>query len=329
MKVKFNRYERMAGIFVASAIVLSVVSVIGVAIQKGWFTPKTSYRTVFEKANGIFPGTLVEIAGLRAGAVTNVELKNENQVVIEFSVQSKFAHRIRKDSVVMSRRPFIIGDKILEVSVGSESAKHVRPWSVLKSKEGIDLLELGNPQKLAPFIDTFSRLTKSLVVIADAFTDPKRTRMVVEIFDKINPFLTAATQAASSVISVSDQLTKKKNLQIAVENFAAVSTELAKMVHEMPNMSKEMIEMIRQTSKAVSELNRVLPAMAEAAPQIPAATDKAMKAMDEAVVVLRAMQKSFLLRSSVKEVREEDDKRKVEDAKKRLPAGSDGSTKNK
>jgi phospholipid/cholesterol/gamma-HCH transport system substrate-binding protein len=329
MKVKFNKFERVAGLFVLSAIGLSGLGVVLVAIEKGWFIPKVSFKTTFEKANGIFPGTIVEVAGLRAGSVTHIELRGEKDVEVEFAVQARFATKIKNDSTVLSRRPFVIGDKILEVSVGSSDLSPLAEGSLLQSKEGIDLLELGDPQKLAPFIETFGRLTTSLVRIADAFADPKRTEAVVEMFDKINPFLTVATKAAGSVVTIGDQLTRKKNLQVAMENFAAVSGELTKMMIEMPNMSREMVDMIRQMAQAVSELNKMLPAMAQVAPQIPVATDKAMKAMEEAVVVLKAMQKSFLLRGSVKEVQEEDlkaqrlaDDKKKADEKNRQPAGS-------
>lgn len=324
MKIKLTRIERIAGLFVICAIFLSGLSVVVVAIQKGWFEPKVRYRTTFQKANGIFPGTVVEISGLRAGAVSQIELKGENEVLIEFYVQQKFAQLMKSDSVVMSRRPFIIGDKILEVSVGSNQEPPLQAMSLVKSREGIDLLELGDPQRLAPFLDTFGRLTASLMTIADAFADPSRSKTVVEIFDKINPFLTTATTAAKTVVTMGDQMTRKKNLQIAMENFAAVSQELSKMLIEMPNMGQDLAEMLRQTTTAVRELNKVLPVMAQAAPQIPAATDKAMRAMEEAVVVLRAMQKSFLLRGSVKEVKEEDDKMKAAeksaDDNARMPA---------
>jgi phospholipid/cholesterol/gamma-HCH transport system substrate-binding protein len=49
--------------------------------------------------------------------------------------------------------------------------------------------------------------------------------------------------------------------------------------------------------------------MSKMAPELPHASARALEALDETVVTLKALQKSFVLRGSVKEVREEEAKR--------------------
>jgi phospholipid/cholesterol/gamma-HCH transport system substrate-binding protein len=57
--------------------------------------------------------------------------------------------------------------------------------------------------------------------------------------------------------------------------------------------------------------------MQELGPEIPRATRRAMEALDETVVTLKALQKSFILKGSAKEVRDEEAERE----RARLPAG--------
>jgi ABC-type transporter Mla subunit MlaD len=120
MHVKFNKFERVAGLFVLLAIVGSIVTALSVAVKQGWFENKFKYQTVFNSADGIHSGTVVQMAGLRAGSVEEIELLGNNKIKVVFYVMGKFQNRIRSDSKTQLVRPFVIGDRVLEVSVGSD-----------------------------------------------------------------------------------------------------------------------------------------------------------------------------------------------------------------
>ncbi|HEX4924322.1 MAG TPA: MlaD family protein, partial [Bdellovibrionales bacterium] len=185
MKIKFNKFERVAGLFVLAAVGGAAVTTVFVAAKKGWFSSKVEYSTTFEKAQGIFPGTHVEVAGLQAGSVDSVELQDDNRVVVKFTIQEKFHQRIRSDSFVTTKRPFIIGDKSLEVVVGKSEGQPITPGSVLPSKEGFDVMDLMDGNKIGPYVETLGQVTENLKIVAEAFLDPKRSASLISIFDKI------------------------------------------------------------------------------------------------------------------------------------------------
>jgi phospholipid/cholesterol/gamma-HCH transport system substrate-binding protein len=323
MKIKFNKFERVAGFFVISAMAGALATTIFVAVKKGWFSSKVSFSTTFERAQGIYPGTHVEVAGLMAGSVDSVELQEDNRILIKFSLQEKFHSRVRSDSVVVTKRPFIIGDKALEVVVGKADEKPLAAGSLIPSQETVDLMDLMDGRKIGPYIETLGQVIENLKVVAEAFLDPKRSKNLISIFDKIDPFMEHATIAAKNFTNMSGQLTRDKNLQTTIQNLATVTGEMNNMIKEMPNMSKDMAGLVKNTSTIVAELNKVIPALAEMAPEFPRATRRAIEAIDEAVIVLKAMQKSFLLSGSAKEVKEEEEKRRKlreQEDKERIPA---------
>src|SRR5262245_51646279 len=123
MKIRFNKYEKVAGLFVGAAILAMALGLIGIAVTNGWFARKISFDTEIESADGVHASTIVQISGLRVGSVTNVELQSNDRVRIEFQVLEKFASKVRSDSAVQMYRPFILADKVLDISVGSESAE--------------------------------------------------------------------------------------------------------------------------------------------------------------------------------------------------------------
>jgi phospholipid/cholesterol/gamma-HCH transport system substrate-binding protein len=71
------------------------------------------------------------------------------------------------------------------------------------------------------------------------------------------------------------------------------------------------------------QLEKTLPLLAEATPELPKAARRAFEALDETVVTLKALQKSFLIRGSVREVRQEElaqDTKVLPEKIDRLPA---------
>jgi len=65
-----------------------------------------------------------------------------------------------------------------------------------------------------------------------------------------------------------------------------------------------------------TEFKVVLPALAEIAPELPKTSRRAVEALDEAVVLMKALQKSFFVKGNAQEVRLEEAERES----KRLPA---------
>jgi dihydroxyacid dehydratase/phosphogluconate dehydratase len=71
-------------------------------------------------------------------------------------------------------------------------------------------------------------------------------------------------------------------------------------------LPKDIGSMIRNVAAIAESMNLLVPTLKEVAPHLPQATKKALEAIGEAVVVLKAMQRSFLLKGSVNDIRDEE-----------------------
>src|SRR5690606_5744109 len=74
---------------------------------------------------------------------------------------------------------------------------------------------------------------------------------------------------------------------------------------ESPAIGKDLSQLIRNLGHLSAAL---APAVKEVGPELPQASRRALEALDEVVVTLKALQKSFLLSGKVKEVRQDEDK---------------------
>lgn len=329
MKIKFNKYERVAGLFVITAILGGIVSMAGVAIKRGWFETKVVLETTLESADGIRIGTQVQMAGLRAGAVTHVELRSDKKIRVVFAISEKFHNRVREDSVVHAIRPFLIGEKVLDVTVGSESLPVVAQHAVLNSHPSTDLMDLISGRTLAPYLDTMVEMVENLRFIAEAILDPERSKAIVKIFDDLTPLVNNMNNMSSEVTGLIRQVNHKKKLSQVVDNLALLTEEMTKVLpvvsKDAPQLAQDLAKIAKNMAILTDEMQKTLPALQQIGPELPRASRRAIEALDETVVTLKALQRSFILSGKVEDVREEEAKERANKVKQnengiRLPA---------
>ncbi len=320
--VKFNKFERIAGVFVATAILGFVVSLLSVAAKQGWFDSKVYWHTSFVSGDGIHPGTSVQIQGLKAGSVEEVELTGDNKVRVKFYVLSKFESKIKQDSVAQLVRPFVIGERVLDLSVGSAEAAALGRGSEMTSHETVDLMTLMSGKQLGSYLSAMSGMMENLKFLAEAFLDKGRTQAFVDAFDRIDPLLKNLNTMSLEVIKLSKQASKDENLAVVMRELATTTRELNLILPEMnrqaPEMAKDMSELVTNLAVLTKEFKVLIPALAEVAPDLPRTSRRAVEALDEAVVLIKAMQKSMFVKGNADEVRQEE--AEAAKTKNRVPA---------
>jgi phospholipid/cholesterol/gamma-HCH transport system substrate-binding protein len=314
MKVKFNKFERVAGIFVLVAVLGFLISVGTIAVKQSWFESKVYFTTIFENADGVHSGTAVHMAGLKAGSVDNVELTADNKILVKFYVLEKFQNKIRKDSSAQLIRPFVIGERVVELTVGSIGSESVKPNTTVASKEVMDLMSILNGKNLGQSLEVFSSLLTNIKFLAESFLSKERTQSLVSSFDRIEPLLKNLNVMAVEMIKLSKQATKDENLGVVLHELATTTKDINQMIPEMkekaPHLARDMASLVQNMAVISDSFKAFVPALAEIAPDLPKTSRRAVEALDEAVVLIKAMEKSFMVRGSVKEVREEEAERK-------------------
>jgi phospholipid/cholesterol/gamma-HCH transport system substrate-binding protein len=166
----------------------------------------------------------------------------------------------------------------------------------------MDLLGGGH---LGSYFKQLNSLLENMSLLIEAFSDPRRSKALIGMFDELLPTL-------KDLREFSQQMTHNKNLKISMENISQLTRDINRIMPEMAEFSKKLPELgvssaktMEQLSKVTEELNKILPTVARVAPNLPEATQRSVEALKEAVIVLKAMQKSFLLRGAVKDVQEE------------------------
>lgn len=287
MKYNFNPFERAVGIFLVGALGGSMFFGVGIAIKKNWFEDKNYYYTHAKNADNIREGASVQISGMNIGKIEDIDLLADGKIKVMFSVLKKYQASIKEDAKVQFIRPFIIGEKIINITKG-ESINMIKNGSMLVVNETTDVMDLMTGDKMK------------------------------EMIGKTETILTLVEQVLIVGKDIATQVGDKKKLQKTMDNVAYASDAVRKvlplMVSKSPEMAQNVTTIVSNLSALTSSLKEMQPIVAEVVKTLPDGSKKAIEALNESVTILRAMQKSFLLKGAVADLKEEEEQ-------KRTPAG--------
>ncbi len=293
MTVKFGKFEKVAGLFVLIAIVGAVASFVIIAVKQGWFSTKVELKTNFSSGDGIHVGTHVQMAGLRAGSVNKVVLEDDNKITVYFEIQEDFFKRVRTDSTAQVMRPFIIGEKVIDVTVGTTSGTLVVAGSSIPSKSSMDIMDLLSGKELGQYLETMRSMAENMRFVAEQLFAPSRSKAMVQLIDELLPTVKNLNKMTVEFVTLSSMLTERKQIGLVLKNANDLMEELNQFIVEM---------------------QVIVPALRSIAPDLPRTSRRSVEAIDELVVTLKALQKNFMLRGKVEEVRDEE-------RRGRVPAG--------
>jgi phospholipid/cholesterol/gamma-HCH transport system substrate-binding protein len=311
MKTKFNHFERVAGLLVLSVLVGGIGVAVVVSIKKGWFESHITYWTELPSADGLHSGTEVQMQGLRIGSVDELTFQGASKVKVKFSISQKYQAQVRKDSRVTVIRPFIIGEKVIDLAVGSDNEEMLAEGETVLNTPSFDMMDLIGGRKLGPLLGTLEGLTSNLKILADAFSKTERTENFVKVVDQLLPLTVSMNQMAQETVKILKPMNSDKKVQILFNQVTQMTDELNKL---MPTIAENTPQLIKSVVALTQAFEKLVPAINSVAPELPEASHRALQALDETVITLKALQKSFLMRGNVREVKEEEEK-------KRKPAG--------
>src|SRR5262245_2161134 len=130
--VQEERSERglklRVGIFVLVALAAFLGLIYALGARAALFEPRYTIHAEFTEVGGLSEGATVRLAGVQIGRVTGVHLPGHpgGQVRVDLTIAKRYAGRIRRDSVARIETQGLLGDKIVEITVGYASSEERR-----------------------------------------------------------------------------------------------------------------------------------------------------------------------------------------------------------
>lgn len=152
---KLTFADLKVGLLVLASLVLLFVFILSASGELKPFEKKFIVRTRVSEVDGLAPGNEVRLAGVTVGKVDEVKFgqipktsEDQNTVEIVMSVNPKQVQgRIRSDSQAILGSIGLLGDKVVNITAGTENGTPVESGALLRSSE------TGNIRKIISGVD--------------------------------------------------------------------------------------------------------------------------------------------------------------------------------
>lgn len=162
-----------AGVFVALALALLAVVVLLIGKANRVFERQVSYHMYFENVEGLKTDSPVWVGGLEVGRVSGINFLSDvedRRIDVKVELAKRFSSRIRSDSVARISGRGVLGDKAIDISMGSAKADPIPAGGEIASGSSGELTTL--LKHGGEVLENAVAITKDLRRAVAAYSDP-------------------------------------------------------------------------------------------------------------------------------------------------------------
>jgi len=171
---RFKHLEAAVGVFVIGALAAIVAAVLYIGSETDLFGDKYYLRFKSLSGAGIQRGMPVKLSGFRIGRIHKIELDDQAKVIVRLKIDRKYSKWIRDGSIATFRQEGLVGDRVIDVSVGAPDRPALADDAFLPFQEEETMtdiaLEMSESVKAA-----LAEVRQTVAYINDPQGDIKRT----------------------------------------------------------------------------------------------------------------------------------------------------------
>jgi phospholipid/cholesterol/gamma-HCH transport system substrate-binding protein len=262
------------GLFVILGLALMMAAIFLIGDTRGLWQSKVNYHTAFQDVAGLKSGAPIRMGGLDIGSVTTVNHSSnpgDARVFVSLSIAKKEAPRIRTDTVASVQNKGLLGDKMIELTVGSPSAPPLDAQQLIPSEEPTDVLAAANKVATAT-----QEAIEKLGPLAAALGDPKLAADIKGSMADLHALLDATVHGDGTIHrlffdhreadELSSVLSRLDAASARVDGVLSDAQDITGHVREGPGIAHALIydgEISKNTAGTVAELHEDLRAIRE------------------------------------------------------------------
>ena len=249
------------GLFVLMGLVALLGMVYLLGARARLFESRYTIHAEFTEVGGLADGATVRLAGVQIGRVEAVNLPPQpgGKVRVDMTITRKVTDRIRRDSIARIETQGLLGDKIVEITVGTSQAPVVAEGEVIGSRDPFDIGQVMNES---------SRIVKSVGALAESLRETAVVLNQSKIIEEAANTVKSARQITDRVSRVIDRVEKGPGLAHT-------------LLYEEPVALKRVNDLIATTHAVLDRVERGEGAAGVlTSPQSTAAAKRLVAAMD-------------------------------------------------
>jgi phospholipid/cholesterol/gamma-HCH transport system substrate-binding protein len=242
-----ERQERVHKIRVGVFVLLGLAAFLGMIYALGararLFEPRITIHADFTEVGGLVEGATVRLAGVQIGRVSAVRLPPHpgGKVRVDLTIARQYSDRVRKDSVARIETQGLLGDRIVEITVGTAAAPAVKPEDVLASRDPFDV---------ARVMAEGAQTVKSVSALADSLRQTAESLNRSHLIDEAVATVGSARKIADQAGRITEQVGRIVN---EVEHGRGWATAL---IYDEPVALRKINEVVVTTQSLLERVQR-------------------------------------------------------------------------
>ncbi|MEW6273090.1 MAG: MlaD family protein [Thermodesulfobacteriota bacterium] len=332
-----RRRETIVGVFVLVALAAATVMVVMLGANQRIFEKRFRINAIFGTVSGLRAGAPVFVAGVNVGSVERLRfvpadtyqptadepagaapkpIGRVGKVEVVMNVEERFHEQIRTDSIASIASVGLLGDKSVEISVGSAQAPVVPAGATLRSQDPLTLTEIID--QIEPIRDKLDKILGDIAAATGNLTDddapiPRSLESMSNILAKVDSgegtigrlinsptveeeLKGTLTNAREVLLSAQGAI---EQIRVATSDLPATMQSMRKAAGEIADLSVTLRESARRFPDIVEDLQVVADNLKVASETFPMLALETQRGVREATTVFDAAGKTIFLRGYI------------------------------
>jgi phospholipid/cholesterol/gamma-HCH transport system substrate-binding protein len=288
---KEDRRFRHLGRKIILFIVVAMIMVTGVFIlignEQDLFTKKYELQITVDKGTGFSKGMPVKLSGFRIGRVSRISLNDAAKVDVVLQIDRSYQKWIRGDSRAKLVKEGLVGDMIIDLSVGSPAAPPLNDQSRLAFEKTMGLDEL-----VSEVTDKVKPVMIQMQDIINYVNDPKGDlKQSIRNFNLLSAHLDEIRNHADQLLTTGRDAVRSSTKRVdgvlieADSRLKEVKPVLARVDRISANLEQRLPPLLAKADGTVANLleisNTTAATSSSIMPRVPMLVDKVERAIDQ------------------------------------------------
>ncbi len=242
----YSKMKLAVGIFVLALFLALSMSLFFLLKEKGTFEKRYSYHFSTESASSFNVGMPLKISGFAIGVIDDIALNDDGTVYMTFSVGEANKKWLRKDTVLMLKKP-LIGSPHIELysAIGNEPLAPGATLSIVLSDDINDMIS-----KLEPAVDKMINIINSIDSITSYIARGDSELMLT--LKNIEKFTSVLANNKSLLSSITGDTNSTQSLIDSLNETAKIMKDISKITSSLDS------DIVAPSSSAIKELDAIM-----------------------------------------------------------------------
>ena len=225
-------------LLVTLALIVVVVTVLGK--ERSLFEETTQLFIKFSNVQGLRTGAMVQLGGVNVGSVVDIkfpETLEEASIIVSIEVNNSVMERVRENSMAQIVTQGLLGDKVVQLTMGSKDKLRLRNGQFINPIESGDMLAMLS--KAGEILDNGVEVVKGIRKAVDRFSNDATVGHVQNIIASIDDIMKEIEQGKGLIHGLIYDGSPQKDFRDTVKNARLLSESLVQTSQDIHGIVRQ------------------------------------------------------------------------------------------